>query len=64
MNNVTDTVFEHVLAERYPSHRKLIRTLGWIEKSAFASYMSYKLAGAHYRQWQQNEQMARQLGIR
>ena len=64
MNNVTDTVFEHVLAERYPNHRKLIRTLGWIEKSAFASYMSYKLSAAHYRQWQYNEQTSRQLGLK
>jgi hypothetical protein len=63
MNNVTDTVFEHVLAERYPNHRKLIRTLGWIEKSAFASYMSYKLSAANYRQWQYNEQTSRQLGL-
>jgi hypothetical protein len=64
MNNVTNTVFEHVLAERYPNHRKLIRTLGWIEKSAFASYMSYRLSAAHYRQWQANEQMSRQLGFK
>jgi hypothetical protein len=63
MNNVTDTIFEHVLAERYPNHRKLIRTLGWIEKSAFASYMSYKLSAAHYRQWQYNEQTSHQLGL-
>jgi hypothetical protein len=64
VNNVTDSMFEHVLGERYPNHRKLIRALGWIEKSAFASYMSYRLSAAHYRQWQQNEQMASQLGQR
>ena len=64
MNNVTASVFEHVLAERYPNHRKLIRTLGWIEKSAFASYMSYRLSAAHYRQWQHNEQTSHQLGFR
>jgi hypothetical protein len=64
MNNATDALFERMLAERYPDHRKLIRTLGWIEKSAFASYMSYRLSAAHYRQWQQNVQMSRQLGLR
>ncbi len=64
VNNLTDSMFEHVLGDRYPNHRKLIRALGWIEKSAFASYMSYRLSASHYRQWQQNEQMARQLGIR
>jgi len=64
MNNATDALFERVLADRYPNHRKLIRTLGWVEKSAFASYMSYKLSAAHYRQWQQNVQMSGRLGLK
>jgi hypothetical protein len=61
VNNLTDSVFEHVLIERYPNHRKLVRALGWIEKSAFASYTSYRLSASHYRQWQENERMAQQL---
>lgn len=64
VNNITDSIFERVLAERYPNHRRLIRVMGWIEKGTFASYMSYRLSAAHYRQWQQNEAMSRQLGLR
>jgi len=63
-NNVTDSLFEHVLAAKYPNHRKLIRALGWVEKSAFASYMSYRLSAAHYRQWQENVQRSSQLGFK
>ena len=64
VNNITDSVFERALIERYPSHRKLVRAVGWVEKSVFASYLSYRLSATHYRQWQQNEQMAQQLAIR
>jgi len=64
VNNITGSIFERALIERYPSHRKLVRAVGWVEKSVFASYLSYRLSATHYRQWQQNEQMAQQLGIR
>jgi pimeloyl-ACP methyl ester carboxylesterase len=63
-NNVVDNIFERVLVTKYPNHRKLVRTLGWIEKIGFASYTSYRLSAAHYRQWQQNESYARQLGLK
>jgi hypothetical protein len=63
-NNVVDNVFERVLVTKYPNHRKLVRTLGWIERIGFASYTSYRLSAAHYRQWQQNEAYARQLGLK
>ena len=63
-NNMTDSLVEHVLADKYPNHRKLIRALGWVEKSAFASYMSYRLSAAHYRQWQENLQRSSQLGFK
>lgn len=64
VNNLTDSIFEHVLIERYPNHRKLVRALGWIEKSAFATYVSYRLSANHYQQWQKNQQMSQQLGFR
>jgi hypothetical protein len=64
VNNLTDSLIERVLIERHPEHRKLFRTLGWIEKVTFASYMSYQLSSQHYRQWQQNEARASQLGLR
>ena len=61
-NNVTANIIERVLVERYPEHRKLWRTLGWVERISFASYMSYRLSIGHYRQAQWNEQVARQQG--
>jgi hypothetical protein len=64
VNNITDSAFERVLIERHPNHRKLVRTIGWIEKNAFAGFLSYHLSAVHYRQWQENERLALQLGYR
>jgi hypothetical protein len=61
-NNTTSRVAERLLMNRYPDHPKLIRALGWIERTAFAGYMSNRLAAKHFRQWQQNVELARQLG--
>ena len=63
VNNATSRVAERVLMNRYPDHPKLIRALGWIERTAFAGYMSNRLAGKHFRQWQQNVDQARALGF-
>ena len=63
-NNVADQVFERMLLDRFPTHRKLVRTLGWIERSAFASYMSYRLSAAHFRQAAANEAYAQQMGFK
>jgi hypothetical protein len=62
VNNVSERVMERLLMPRYPNHRKLLRTIGWIERSAMASYWSYRLSAGHFRQWQENERRARQLG--
>jgi hypothetical protein len=62
LNNVSERVIERVLISRYPNHRKLLRTIGWIERSAMASIWSYRLSAGHFRQWQENERLARQLG--
>jgi hypothetical protein len=64
VNNVTDRVFERVLLDRFPEHRKLVRALGWIERVSFASYLSLQLSAAHYRQAAQNEARAAQMGYR
>jgi hypothetical protein len=64
VNNVTNNLIERVLIARYPRHRKLLRTLGWIERTGFASYWSYRLSAGHYRQWRHNERVARQLGFK
>ena len=63
-NNLATSIFEHAMITRYPEHRKLVRAISWIEKCAFASVVSYQLSASHYRQWQQNEQMAQQLGFK
>ena len=63
VNNVSERVIERLLMPRYPNHRKLLRTIGWIERSAIASYWSYRLSAGHLRQWQKNERLAQKLGF-
>ena len=63
VDNFSTAVVEHVLIKRYPEHRKLIRTLGWVQRISLASYLSYQMSARHYQQWQANEQLNRQLGI-
>ncbi len=64
INNVSARVLERLLMSRHPGHRRLVRTIGWIERSAMASYWSYRLSAGHFRQWQDNERRAQQLGYR
>jgi len=64
VNNVADRLFERMLLSRFPQHRKLVKTLGWIERVSFASYMSYQLSAQHYRQAGLNAQRAQQMGLR
>lgn len=60
LNNAACAIVERRLIERYPHRRKLIRTLGWIERTFVAGYWSYRLTHNQVRQWQDNE---RTLGI-
>jgi hypothetical protein len=62
-NNLSERITERLLVPRYPAHRKLIRAIGWIERGAIASYLSYQLSAGHFRQWQANETRAQQLGL-
>jgi hypothetical protein len=62
-HNYTERLFERYLMEKYPDHRKLVRTIGWIERIGFSSYWSYRLSAAHFRQWQANDRLASQLGL-
>jgi hypothetical protein len=64
INNVADQLFERMLITRFPEHRKLVRTFGWIERVTFGSYMSYQLSAQHYRQATMNAQRAQQMGLR
>jgi hypothetical protein len=61
INNVTTNVLENILIKRYPHRRKLLRTLGWVERIGFASYWSYRLSADHFRKWRENERLAKQL---
>jgi hypothetical protein len=63
VNNALTHMMERRLSDRYPEHRKLWKALSWVERVAFASYISYRLSGPHFRQWQKNERLARQYGF-
>jgi hypothetical protein len=64
INNVSSQVFERVLIDRFPERRKLVRTLGWIERGAFASFMAYHLSAQHYSQAAANQAQALQMGFK
>ena len=64
INNVATNVFERVLSEKYPNHRKLFKALSWVERIAFASYVSYVASANHFRQTERNKALARQYGYR
>ena len=61
-NNAIDHLTVRVLSTRYPEHTKLWKTLGWVERAAVATSMSYILSMRHFEQWQQNQRRATQLG--
>ena len=62
VNNIADRLVEDALARRYPSHRKLFKTLGWVERLVMASYLGYQTSILHFEQWQTNRQAAERLG--
>jgi hypothetical protein len=64
INNVANRVTERLLERAMPNHPKVVKTLGWVERIGFSSYLSYVRSAPHFRQWKQNEQMARQMGMR
>jgi hypothetical protein len=64
VNNVAANVFERVLADKYPQHRKLFKVLSWVERVAFASYVSYVASASHFKQTERNRQLAIQFGYR
>ena len=63
-NNGVVSAGERLLLKKYPEHRKLIKTIGWIEKVAANGYIGYYSSRKNFRQWRTNENMARQLGYR
>jgi hypothetical protein len=64
VNNAAANIFERVLAEKYPQHRKLFKVLSWVERVAFASYVSYAASANHFQQSERNRQLAMEYGYR
>ena len=64
VNNAAANIFERVLANKYPQHRKLFKVLSWTERIAFASYVSYMASANHFKQNERNRQLAIQFGYR
>ena len=64
LNNVAVNLFERVLSERHPQHRKLFKTLSWVERIAFSSYVSYLASANHFKQAERNRALAAQFGYR
>jgi hypothetical protein len=62
VNNVVAHFTVDALAIRNPEHAKLWKTLGWIERTAVASSLSYILSVQHFRQWETNQRVAAQRG--
>ena len=64
INNAAANIFERVLADKYPQHRKMFKVLSWVERIAFASYVSYVASANHFKQAERNRQLAVQYGYR
>jgi len=64
VNNTAANIFERVLTNKYPEHRKLFKVLSWTERIAFASYVSYMASANHFKQADRNRQLALQYGYR
>jgi len=64
VNNAACAIVERQLIERNPQHRKLIRTLGWIERGLFNAYWAEKLSRNQRLQWQDNNRVLADLRYR
>ena len=62
VNNVSSRIVEHFLLKRFPNHPRAVKTLGWIQRTAIASYTTYIWSEPHWHQWRTNNRMAQQLG--
>jgi hypothetical protein len=62
--NATSRLIEQALLARYPDHRKAVKAVGWIQRIAVGSLMSYHLSASHYRQARINAQRSAELGLR
>jgi hypothetical protein len=63
-HNAASHLFEEALHARYPNHGKVVTAIGWAERIAVGSLLTYRIAGPHYQQWQRNQQLITTLGIK
>jgi hypothetical protein len=64
LQNLSSRVVERALLAKYPEHPRVVKTIGWIQRIALASFTSYHLSAAHYKQAGHNAALARDLGYR
>jgi hypothetical protein len=57
LNNSITAIVERRLIDRHPEKRKLIRALGWVERSVVTAYWSYRLTHNQVGQWRDNERV-------
>jgi hypothetical protein len=62
VNNVSAGIGARLLETRYPSHKKLIRALSWIERIGMASFVTYRNSADHVRQARTNRRLAWEHG--
>lgn len=64
LNNAGASISGKVLTHFYPNHKKLIKSICWIEKIAAASYISYNNSVLSFNQWKINKRVALELGFK
>jgi hypothetical protein len=62
VNNVIAHFTIDAMAAHSPEHAHMWKTLGWIERTAVASSISYMLSAQHFRQWETNRRLAAERG--
>jgi hypothetical protein len=61
INNAACAVVERRLIERAPQRRKLVRSLGWIERGLVTAYWSQRLTHNQVVQWRDNQRVIGEL---
>jgi hypothetical protein len=62
VNNLSAQIVGRLLVARYPQQRRLIRTLSWAERIAFATVLTYRNSANHFRQASSNRRLAHEYG--
>ena len=62
VNNLSAAIFDRVLTQRFPKHRKLFKALSWAERIGFSGYVGYLVSVDHFQQTQKNQETAKLAG--